>query len=606
MEFSNRDHVAGVSPLYENVCRFLSEHGSVPPADSSDADPEEVYPSISGNSGVESGLIFLGSGGSASIPQLNHVLAFSDAHHPFYRFARGEAVLPALPVMQQQAIEYRQRLKRLQVEAASKQPTALCASSDPAVSGCNGVSTNAATGEHETPTLSASDLRDLELKAMDARNAACPTCLKAFLYPNNRNGRRNISLLLSVEKKRLLIDCGKTLRDSVISFCCPFQISSVDAVFLTHDHMDAVGGLDDLRDMQPFDRLTLRSLSAGEALGSRDERAVTRWYAPKEWISCFLGARTFASVSRSYSYLLRPYIERGSGGSSKVTAQTAAQTAAACQASDCIVKETEDGEFALTNTGRLLLRRKVACIDFHILNDTVVSAASPAAAAEAAAKVSAAAAATMQTAVASLPGGVPRPLGCRDTVVPAVANAGKGLQQQQQQQCDDSAAAAAAVRVGVVDDWGFSRLELQGVRTPIFSFPVYHGGSYVCLGLMSLGAEPFLLLSDVTAVPAVVLQRLLELPRPEVMVVDAIGERPHAAHFSLQEALDLGVLLQPRRLLFVGMDCCLEHNLTNRRLQVWLTQHREMYRAVNGRESRIQEVRLAHDGLFLAFNTGAA
>ncbi|OEH79881.1 putative hydrolase-like protein [Cyclospora cayetanensis] len=429
MEFSNRDHVAGVSPLYENVCRFLSEHGSVPPADSSDADPEEVYPSISGNSGVESGLIFLGSGGSASIPQLNHVLAFSDAHHPFYRFARGEAVLPALPVMQQQAIEYRQRLKRLQVEAASKQPTALCASSDPAVSGCNGVSTNAATGEHETPTLNASDLRDLELKAMDARNAACPTCLKAFLYPNNRNGRRNISLLLSVEKKRLLIDCGKTLRDSVISFCCPFQISSVDAVFLTHDHMDAVGGLDDLRDMQPFDRLTLRSLSAGEALGSRDERAVTR-----------------------------------------------------------------------------------------------------------------------------------------------------------------------CLRVGLS----------AGVRTPIFSFPVYHGGSYVCLGLMSLGAEPFLLLSDVTAVPAVVLQRLLELPRPEVMVVDAIGERPHAAHFSLQEALDLGVLLQPRRLLFVGMDCCLEHNLTNRRLQVWLTQHREMYRAVNGRESRIQEVRLAHDGLFLAFNTGAA
>lgn len=63
----------------------------------------------------------------------------------------------------------------------------------------------------------------------------------------------------------------------------------------------------------------------------------------------------------------------------------------------------------------------------------------------------------------------------------------------------------------------------SGVHTPILSFPIYHGGTYVCLGLTVFGAEPFLLLSDVTAVPPPVLQRLLELPRPEVFSRDLLA-----------------------------------------------------------------------------------
>ena len=92
----------------------------------------------------------------------------------------------------------------------------------------------------------------------------------------------------------------------------------------------------------------------------------------------------------------------------------------------------------------------------------------------------------------------------------------------------------------------------------------------------------------------------------QVLVLDAIGERPHAAHLSIQEALDIGVLLQPRRLFFVGMDCCLEDQWTARRLDQWLTTHRQAFKAARGRDSRIERVALAHDGLFLNVHLAAA
>lgn len=90
---------------------------------------------------------------------------------------------------------------------------------------------------------------------------------------------------------------------------------------------------------------------------------------------------------------------------------------------------------------------------------------------------------------------------------------------------------------------------------------------------------------------------------PQVLVIDALGETPHASHFSLQEALDLSVLLQPRRLVLLGTDCSLEYHATNRRLAAWLAAHRQLYRQLNHTDSRIEHVTLARDGLFLPFRT---
>ena len=68
----------------------------------------------------------------------------------------------------------------------------------------------------------------------------------------------HISLLYS----NILIDLGKTFRDAVITVLLPLHVRLVDAILLTHDHADAMGGLDDVRDLQ------VCFMTAGEKLKS--------------------------------------------------------------------------------------------------------------------------------------------------------------------------------------------------------------------------------------------------------------------------------------------------------------------------------------------------
>jgi phosphoribosyl 1,2-cyclic phosphodiesterase len=72
----------------------------------------------------------------------------------------------------------------------------------------------------------------------------------------NKNYRCNPSILIhhrdiiSQKHNNVLIDMGKTFRESVIRWFPPNHISSVDAVILTHGHADAIFGLDDIRGVQ--------------------------------------------------------------------------------------------------------------------------------------------------------------------------------------------------------------------------------------------------------------------------------------------------------------------------------------------------------------------
>ena len=62
-----------------------------------------------------------------------------------------------------------------------------------------------------------------------------------------RDWRLRASVLVEVAGKRLLIDCGPDFRYQMLRAKCVH----LDAVLLTHEHYDQVGGLDDLR---PFSR----------------------------------------------------------------------------------------------------------------------------------------------------------------------------------------------------------------------------------------------------------------------------------------------------------------------------------------------------------------
>jgi len=60
---------------------------------------------------------------------------------------------------------------------------------------------------------------------------------------DERDVRLRSSVLYETEFQKILIDCGPDFRQQALQH----HIESLDAVFLTHEHYDHVGGLDDIR-----------------------------------------------------------------------------------------------------------------------------------------------------------------------------------------------------------------------------------------------------------------------------------------------------------------------------------------------------------------------
>ena len=110
---------------------------------------------------------------------------------------------------------------------------------------------------------------ELRPAALDPRTLECYVCSRAhrdFLYggtPHSNEGlsntsgnfRNNVSVLFRFpsddgRRRHVLIDCGKYFRDAVLRFFPYYGVPSLDAVLLTHEHADAILGLDDLRGLQ--------------------------------------------------------------------------------------------------------------------------------------------------------------------------------------------------------------------------------------------------------------------------------------------------------------------------------------------------------------------
>jgi len=76
-------------------------------------------------------------------------------------------------------------------------------------------------------------------------------------YPKmNKNYRNNPSLLISFlpsdssDPVNVIIDVGKTFRETALCWLPDLGVTSLDAIILTHEHMDAAAGLDDVRGFQ--------------------------------------------------------------------------------------------------------------------------------------------------------------------------------------------------------------------------------------------------------------------------------------------------------------------------------------------------------------------
>lgn len=64
---------------------------------------------------------------------------------------------------------------------------------------------------------------------------------------DKRDKRLRASVMVMVNDKRILIDCGPDFRQQMLSI----EFAKIDGLLITHEHYDHVGGLDDLR---PFSR----------------------------------------------------------------------------------------------------------------------------------------------------------------------------------------------------------------------------------------------------------------------------------------------------------------------------------------------------------------
>ena len=71
----------------------------------------------------------------------------------------------------------------------------------------------------------------------------CEVCTSS----DRRDWRFRASVLLEIEEKRILIDCGPDFRMQMLKVMETDYFTDLEAVLLTHEHYDHVGGLDDLR-----------------------------------------------------------------------------------------------------------------------------------------------------------------------------------------------------------------------------------------------------------------------------------------------------------------------------------------------------------------------
>ena len=84
-----------------------------------------------------------------------------------------------------------------------------------------------------------------------ASNNPCPVCVDACQGMQSKNKRNNVSIGIlfeseNREKRCIVIDVGKTMRDACINWLPKVGVARVDAILLTHDHADAILGLDDV------------------------------------------------------------------------------------------------------------------------------------------------------------------------------------------------------------------------------------------------------------------------------------------------------------------------------------------------------------------------
>ncbi|KAF8112195.1 hypothetical protein N665_0066s0069 [Sinapis alba] len=126
----------------------------------------------------------------------------------------------------------------------------------------------------------------------------CHVCSQSLsLLPHlNPNYRCNTSLLIDYYCKEeeedgrhyyIIIDVGKSFREQVLRWFTSYKIPRIDSIILTHEHADAILGLDDIRSFQP----------RGSAIDTNP-------------LPVFLSQFTMESISTRFPYLVEKKVKQ--------------------------------------------------------------------------------------------------------------------------------------------------------------------------------------------------------------------------------------------------------------------------------------------------------
>ncbi|KAG2524434.1 hypothetical protein BBO99_00005135 [Phytophthora kernoviae] len=134
----------------------------------------------------------------------------------------------------------------------------------------------------------------------------CDVCLEAHSNPDSKNRRLNPSLLVRNLRtdSNVLIDCGKTFRESALRIFPKIGVSAVHELVLTHDHADAILGMDDLREVQA----TVETV---------DPVTKEVYKIPPESLKVHCNEATGREVRTKFPYLIEKEEELQSSGASK-------------------------------------------------------------------------------------------------------------------------------------------------------------------------------------------------------------------------------------------------------------------------------------------------
>lgn len=164
-------------------------------------------------------------------------------------------------------------------------------------------------------------------------NTGCKICHDAASDPQSRNRRNNVSIAVLYKDRMegkdrcILVDVGKTMRDSCLRLLPTQDVQQIDAIFLTHGHADAMLGLDDVRDLQRFTVVEVPDAEAGGQL-------IHGFQVAGGALPIYLTRDTMDVVSQSFGYLVNApeYLDEAAN----------------------------------------VIRRRIACLDFNVISESTV------------------------------------------------------------------------------------------------------------------------------------------------------------------------------------------------------------------------------------------